>query len=61
MKELFILGSGVMARALAWGLKDDYALCIVGRSAQKLDEFQKDGTRRHSHHSSIARWRTRRL
>lgn len=43
MKELFILGSGVMARALAWGLKNNYALCIVGRSAQKLDEFQKNG------------------
>lgn len=43
MKELYILGSGVMAQALAWGLKDDYAVCIVGRNASKLAEFSKNG------------------
>lgn len=43
MKELFILGSGTMARALAWGLKDFYEVCIVGRNAVALKEFAKNG------------------
>lgn len=43
MKELYILGSGVMAQALVLGLKDDYAVCIVGRSADKLALLAKQG------------------
>lgn len=43
MKELYILGTGVMANALLMGLKDDFRVCIVGRDAQKLAEFAKNG------------------
>lgn len=41
--SLHILGNGVMARALALGLKDDYQICVVGRSLDKLQAFQKEG------------------
>ncbi len=43
MKPLYILGSGTMARALGFGLKDDYEVFIVGRNAKKLAEFKQDG------------------
>ncbi|EPA2463180.1 pyrroline-5-carboxylate reductase, partial [Campylobacter jejuni] len=33
---LYILANGSMATALAYGLKDDYEICIVGRSIEKL-------------------------
>lgn len=42
-KELFILGSGTMARALAQGLKDSYRVFIVGREGLRLAEFSKNG------------------
>lgn len=32
-----------MATALAYGLKDDYEICIVGRSIEKLQALAKEG------------------
>lgn len=43
IKELYILANGVMADALSSGLKDDYAVSIVGRSKEKLAPFAKKG------------------
>lgn len=42
-KELYILATGVMARALAWGLKDEYQVYMVGRNIQSLDDLAKEG------------------
>lgn len=43
MKELYILGSGVMAEALSFGLKDDYAVILVGRDKKKFTLFAQKG------------------
>lgn len=43
MKELYILGTGAMTQALAMGLKDEFSVYIVGRNAQKLEFFAKNG------------------
>lgn len=43
MKELYILGTGAMAQALATGLKDEFSVCIVGRDKQRLEFFAKNG------------------
>lgn len=40
---LYILANGSMATALAYGLKDDYEICIVGRSIEKLQALAKEG------------------
>ncbi|RTJ58186.1 pyrroline-5-carboxylate reductase [Campylobacter jejuni] len=40
---LYILANGAMATALAYGLKDDYEICIVGRSIEKLQALTKEG------------------
>lgn len=41
MQELYILGNGAMAKAMAQALKNDYQLSIVGRSRLKL--FEDEG------------------
>lgn len=41
--SLYILANGAMASALAYGLRDDYELVIVGRSLEKLQNLGKDG------------------
>lgn len=43
MKELYILGSGVMAEALSSGLKDTYAITLIARNQEKLVSFAKKG------------------
>ncbi|TQR27994.1 pyrroline-5-carboxylate reductase [Campylobacter sp. MIT 97-5078] len=43
MKELFILASGTMARALANGLKDKYKISFVGRNITQLEALKHDG------------------
>ncbi|MFQ6341457.1 pyrroline-5-carboxylate reductase [Campylobacter sp. VTCC 70190] len=40
---LYILANGTMATALAYGLKDDYELCIVGRNPKKLQTLSTQG------------------
>lgn len=41
--SLYILANGAMASALAYGLRDNYELVIVGRSLEKLQNLAKDG------------------
>ncbi|MCX2682926.1 pyrroline-5-carboxylate reductase [Campylobacter sp. MIT 21-1685] len=43
MSELCILANGAMANALAYGLRDNYKLTIVGRNPIKLAEFHNNG------------------
>ncbi|MCC9508883.1 pyrroline-5-carboxylate reductase, partial [Campylobacter jejuni] len=40
---LYILANGSMATALAYVLKDDYEICIVGRIIEKLQDLAKEG------------------
>ncbi|MBM0637179.1 pyrroline-5-carboxylate reductase [Campylobacter sp. VicNov18] len=40
---LYILANGTMAKALAYGLKNHYQICIVGRNLEKLQSFAKEG------------------
>ena len=42
MKSLILLGYGKMARALALGLKDKFALYVGGRDSHKIQEFCKE-------------------
>lgn len=41
--SIYILGNGVMATALAFGLKDNFEVIIVGRSKENLDKFKSIG------------------
>lgn len=41
--DLYILANGTMAQALAYGLKKDYNICIVGRNLEKLESIAKEG------------------
>lgn len=43
MKELFILGNGVMARALAGALKNAFDITFVARSLNRLDDLSAQG------------------
>lgn len=43
MPSLYILANGAMASALAYGLRQDYELTIVGREQSKLVHFHKNG------------------
>ena len=43
MSSIYILANGVMASALAYGLKDTYEVYIVGRKAQKLETLKNEG------------------
>lgn len=43
MEEIFILGNGAMATAMAFGLMDDYDVTIVGRDEKKLKNLQING------------------
>lgn len=43
MEEIFILGNGAMATAMAFGLKDKYSIVLVGRNRQKLENLAKQG------------------
>lgn len=43
MSEIFILANGAMASALAYGLRDDYKVVIVGRNKEKLYKLQQEG------------------
>ena len=38
--SITLIGNGKMAFALAQGLKESYTLEVIGRSKQKLDEFE---------------------
>lgn len=43
MQELFILGNGAMASALAHGLRDKYQIYLIGREAKKLESLKNEG------------------
>ena len=40
---IYILANGAMATALAYGLKDTYEICVVGRNLKKLQIFNEKG------------------
>lgn len=40
---LYILANGAMATALAYGLKDNYEICVVGRSVERLKTLNNEG------------------
>lgn len=39
--EIYILGSGVMATAMAYGLKDKFEITVVGRTLSNLNKFNQ--------------------
>ena len=41
--KIYILANGALASALAYGLRDEYEICIVGRSKEKLENLAKNG------------------
>lgn len=43
MPSIYILANGIMASALAYGLRDTYEVFIVGRDKSKLEILQKEG------------------
>lgn len=43
MLEVYILGNGAMAGALAYGLRDGYDVCVVGRDESKLEILGRQG------------------
>lgn len=43
MEEIFILGNGAMATAMAFGLRDKYNVILVGRKKENLNHLEKDG------------------
>lgn len=39
--EIYILGNGTMATAMAYGLKDKFEITVVGRTLSNLNKFNQ--------------------